>query len=149
MNRKLLLVLLIVMLGLIAASGAAQEDVPTVAIIRLGPLPPFQYSQQGTLDILEAYGYVDGENINIILGDEAMDVPTANLLIEDAIDEGADVIITITTPVTQAAVNATLDMGDPPIVLFNTVTQPYAAGIADAPCLKPDHVWGSQALPDF
>jgi putative ABC transport system substrate-binding protein len=76
-------------------------------------------------------------------------VPTANLLIEDAIDEGADVIITITTPVTQAAVNATLDMGDPPIVLFNTVTQPYAAGIADAPCLKPDHVWGSQALPDF
>jgi len=145
-----LFILLIVILALTTASIAAQdEDVPTVAIIRLGPLPPFQYSQQGTLDILEAYGYVDGENINIIYGDAAMDIPTANLLIEDAIDKGADAIITITTPVTQAAVNATLDMDDPPIVLFNTVTEPYKAGIADAPCLKPDHVWGSQALPDF
>jgi putative ABC transport system substrate-binding protein len=127
----------------------AQDDVPTVALIRLGPLPPFQYSQQGTLDILAANGYVDGENINLILGDAAMDVPTANLLIEDAIDEGADVIITITTPVSQAAVNATLEMDDPPIVLFNTVTEPYAAGIADAACIKPAHVWGSQALPDY
>ena len=32
------------------------------------------------------------------------------------------------------AVNATLDMEDPPIILFNTVTSPYAAGIAAASC---------------
>jgi len=149
MSRKLLVVLILTLMMVITGSIIAQDDVPTVALIRLGPLPPFQYSQQGTLDILEAYGYVDGENINLILGDAAMDVPTANLLIDDAIDKGADVIITITTPVTQAAVNATLEMENPPIVLFNTVTEPYAAGIAQAPCLKPDHVWGSQALPDF
>lgn len=149
MSRKLLVFVVFALLTMIAGPLAAQEDVPTVAIIRLGPLPPFQYSQQGTLDVLAAYGYVDGENINLILGDAAMDVPTANLLIEDAIDQGADVIITITTPVSQAAVNATLEMEDPPIILFNTVTQPYAAGIAQASCLKPAHVWGSQALPDY
>lgn len=149
MSRKLLVFVVVALLTVMAGSLAAQEDVPTVAIIRLGPLPPFQYSQQGTLDVLAAYGYVDGENINLILGDAAMDVPTANLLIEDAIDQGADVIITITTPVSQAAVNATLEMEDPPIILFNTVTQPYAAGIAQASCLKPAHVWGSQALPDY
>jgi putative ABC transport system substrate-binding protein len=78
-----------------------------------------------------------------------MDVPTANTQIEDAIDQGADVLITITTPVTLAAINATTDLADPPVILFNTVTEPYASGIAQAPCLKPDHVWGSQALPDF
>lgn len=149
MSRKLLVFVVVALLTVMAGPLAAQEDVPTVAIIRLGPLPPFQYSQQGTLDVLAAYGYVDGENINLILGDAAMDVPTANLLIEDAIDQGADVIITITTPVSQAAVNATLEMEDPPIILFNTVTQPYAAGIAQASCLKPAHVWGSQALPDY
>jgi putative ABC transport system substrate-binding protein len=150
MLRRLAVVVLIALMVIAPASLVAQEeDVPTVALIRLGPLPPFQYSQQGTLDVLAAYGYVDGENINLILGDAAMDVPTANLLIEDAINEGADVIITITTPVSQAAVNATLEMEDPPIILFNTVTQPYAAGIAEASCIKPDHVWGSQALPDF
>src|SRR5690606_17810422 len=55
----------------------------------------------------------------------------------------------ITSPVSQAAVNITQGMDDPPIVLFNTVTQPYAAGIAQASCIKPAHVWGSQALPDY
>lgn len=150
MSRKTLcFIVTLALLTVMAGPLTAQDDIPTVAIIRLGPLPPFEYSQQGTLDVLDAYGYVDGENINLILGDAAMDVPTANLLIEDAIDQGADVIITITTPVSQAAVNATLEMEDPPVILFNTVTQPYAAGIAQAACLKPDHVWGSQALPDY
>jgi putative ABC transport system substrate-binding protein len=126
------------------------EEMPVVAIIRLGPLPPFELSTQGTLDQLAAYGYVDGENITILLYDAGMDVPTANTQIEDAIDEGADVLITITTPVTLAAINATQDMGeDAPYILFNTVTEPYASGIAESPCEKPDYVWGSQALPDF
>lgn len=150
MLRKLIVLLVLVTIIALPASVVAQDDdVPTVAIIRLGPLPPFQYAQQGTLDVLAAYGYVDGENINLILGDATMDVPTANLLVEEAINDDVDVIITITTPVSQAAVNATLDMEDPPIVLFNTVTEPYAAGIAQASCIKPAHVWGSQALPDF
>jgi putative tryptophan/tyrosine transport system substrate-binding protein len=148
-NRLLLVFAVLGMIFGLTAVSAQEEDMPVVALIRLGPLPPFQFSQQGTLDVLAAYGYVDGENIKLILGDAAMDVPTANQLIEDAIDEGADVIITVTTPVTQAAVNATQDMDNPPIILFNTVTQPYAAGIAQASCIKPDHVWGSQALPDF
>ena len=149
MTRKLLFVLLLVMLVFTMMAFAQDDDIPTVAIIRLGPLPPFMYSQQGTLDTLAAYGYVDGENINIIIGDAAMDVPTANTLIEDAIDEGADYLITVTTPVTLAAVNITQEMEEPPIILFNTVTEPYAAGIAEAPCIKPAHVWGSQALPDY
>jgi len=148
--RKIVLLCLVVLLALTATAAVAQEDdVVTVAIIRFGPLQPFEMSQKGTLDLLEAYGYVDGENINLIFGDAEFDFPTANLLVESAIDEGADVIIAITTPVAQAAVNATLDMDNPPIVLFNTVTSPYAAGIADAPCLKPDHVWGSQALAPY
>ena len=149
MKSRILVVFALVGLILALTPVSAQDDIPTVALIRLGPLPPFQFSQQGTLDVLDAYGYVDGENIRLILSDAAMDVPTANQLIEDAIDEGADVIITITTPVSQAAVNITQDMDDAPIVLFNTVTQPYAAGIAQASCIKPAHVWGSQALPDY
>src|SRR5688572_27760205 len=145
MKSRLSVVFVFVGMLLSLSAVSAQDDVPVVALIRLGPLPPFQFSQQGTLDVLAASGFVDGENIRLILGDAAMDVPTANQLIEDAIDEGADVIITVTTPVSQAAVNITQDMDDPPIILFNTVTQPYAAGIAQASCIKPDHVWGSQA----
>jgi putative ABC transport system substrate-binding protein len=125
------------------------EEIPHVAIIRLGPLPPFELATNGIMDQLAAYGYVDGENITITLYDAGMDVPTANTQIEEAINDGADFLLTITTPVTLAALNATQDMGDPPYILFNTVTEPYVSGIAESPCEKPDHVWGSQALPDF
>jgi len=151
MTRKLLFVFLIfVMVFSLATVVTAQDDdLPTVAIIRLGPLPPFLYSTQGTMDVLAAHGYVDGENIHIILSDAGMSVPDANLLIKDALDKGVDYMITITTPVTIAAVNSTLDMEKPPVVLFNTVTDPYSAKIAQAPCIKPDYVWGSQALPDY
>jgi putative ABC transport system substrate-binding protein len=149
MSRKSLFGFLAVLLASMTVSVAAQDDIPTIAIIQLGPLPPFELSREGTLDQLAAYGYEDGENINLLLYDANMDVPTANTQIEDAIDEGAEVLITITTPVTLAAINATSDLADPPIILFNTVTEPYASGIAQAPCLKPDYVWGSQALPDF
>ena len=152
MLRKLILILVVVLIAammLPSALFAQEDDVPNVHIVRLGPLPPFEYAQQGTLDVLDAYGYVDGENINLTFGDAAMDVPTANLLVEEAINDDADVIITITTPVSLAAVNATLEMEDPPIIMFNTVTDPYASGIAPASCIHPAHVWGSQALPEF
>ncbi len=150
MSRKLFLLMVILLVTVSLTPVAAQDDdIPTVAIIRFGQLTPFERSQQGTLDVLEAYGYVDGENINLIFGDATFDFPTASALVEDAIDEGADVIVTITTPVTLAAINATQDMEDPPIIMFNTVTEPYAAGIAQSSCIHPPHVWGSQALPDY
>jgi len=162
MLKKLLLVL--VMVAMLVPSAMAQDDEnPTVAILRFGPLRPFELSEKGTIDMLLEYGIInedeyavvsergdlEGENINILFGDAEFDFPTANLLVEEVLDQGADVIIAITTPVAQAAANATIDMDQPPIVLFNTVTSPYAAGFADTSCIKPDHITGSQALAPF
>lgn len=162
MLKKLLLIL--VLIAMVAVPSAmAQDENPTVAIIRFGPLRPFELAEKGTIDMLLAYEWVneeeyamlaerqdiEGENINIIFGDAEFDFPTANLLVEQVLDEGADVIIAITTPVSQAAANATVDMDEPPIVLFNTVTSPYAAGFADTSCIKPAHITGSQALAPF
>lgn len=162
MLKKLLLIL--VLIAMVAVpSVMAQDENPTIAIIRFGPLRPFELAEKGTIDMLLAYEWVnedeyeilaerqdlEGENINIIFGDAEFDFPTANLLVEQVLDEGADVIIAITTPVSQAAANATVDMDEPPIVLFNTVTSPYAAGFADTSCIKPAHITGSQALAPF
>ena len=162
MLKKLLLLLVLVSM-LIVPSAMAQDENPTIAIIRFGPLRPFELAEKGTVDMLEAYGLVnaeerailderqdlEGEHINIIWGDAEFEFPTANLLVENALDQEADVIIAITTPVGQAAANATVDMDNPPIVLFNTVTSPYAAGFASSSCIKPSHITGSQALAPF
>ncbi len=69
--------------------------------------------------------------------------------LSQALDAGADNLIPETTPVSQAAVNLTLQMDDPPPVIFMSVFNPYAAGIADAPCVKPDHVSGTERVTDY
>jgi len=105
--------------------------------------------------LLQAYGYINEEERATLdqrqdlEGDAAYDIGLANLMVRDALDKNPDALITITTPVSQLAVNATLEMDDPPIIVFNVVPNPYVAGIADAPCIKPAHVSASQFLAPY
>ena len=156
--------LLITVLALTVCPALAQADSkPAIGILSFGYHSNIMLSVKGTLDMLQAYGYIDqeeravldqqgdleGESINIFWGDAAYDIGLANLMVRDALDRDPDALITITTPVSQIAANATLEMEDPPLLIFNVVSNPYAAGIADAPCLKPAHISGSQFLAPY
>ena len=108
--------------------------------------------------MLQAYGLVNaaeravldeaedlaGERINVIYSDADFDIPTANIIVEDALDRGADALLTLSTPVSQIAAKATRELDDPPAMIFASVTTPYFAGIADAPCIKDSHIAGTQ-----
>jgi putative ABC transport system substrate-binding protein len=144
---KLRSVFLVVLLACFFLPTAAQEDIPLVAILKFGELRPFELSEQGSLDMFERYAYIEGENIEYIFGEAFFDITAAETLVANAIGEGADVIITITTPVTAAAVRLTAELENPPVIIFNTVTNPYAAGFAEAPCIKAENLTGSQAQP--
>ena len=153
------LIFISVLLGLLLApAGMAQDsDAPTIAVLRWSADGPFDRGARGILDMLQAYGFISeaergtlqngddlaGENLNIIWRSADSDIPTTNLMVEEALDRGVDVMLTSGTSVAQIAVNATLDLDDPPAVLFHIVSAPYSAGIADAPCIKPDHVSGA------
>lgn len=154
------LLLITVLTWLIAPWSAAQaDDKPTVAILRLGDFPSVVATESAILDALQARGFINaeerammtqhqdlqGENINIVWGSADFDLSLVPIMIDNAIDQDADVLLTITTMVTMAAVDTTLDMDDPPAVLFTSVSTPFYSGIADAPCVKPDHVTGFQA----
>jgi len=156
--------LLIAILALSLSPALAQDDEkPTIAILSFGYHSNVNLSVKGTLDMLQAYGYInqderavldqqqdlEGEDINIYWGDAAYDIGFANLMVRDALDKDPDALITITTPVAQIAAKSTLDMDDPPLVIFNVVSNPYVAGIADAPCIKPAHISGSQFLAPY
>ena len=147
-----LLSMLLIPMGL-----ARADDRPTIAILRFGPLQTFDTTEGAILDVLESYGFIsseenaflhtrqdlEGERVNVHWGSANFDLPTANLMIQEAFDREPDVIVTLTTTVTQLALNSTSKMDDPPAVLFTSVYNPYEAGIIDAPCIKPDHVTGS------
>ncbi len=162
MYRRLIAVFSLVLFCLVPAS-LAQDDTPTIAFLRYAGTAPVTEATAGILDSLEAYGYLtsaeraaldesydlNGENINLIYRDAGFDLPSVNVMVEEVLDKGADALVTITTQVAQIAVNATRDMEDPPAILFSLVTTPFTTGIADAPCIKPDHVVGSQPLTSF
>lgn len=142
---------------------AAQDDTPTIAIMRFGSLPSLEITEGAILDLLESYGFISadenrileerkdyqGESVNIIWGDAGFDYPTISVMVDDALDHEADVLVTLGTPVTLAAVNATLDLDDPPAVLFTAVHNPYEAGIAEASCIKPANVTGMEIVTSY
>ena len=127
------------------------------------PLPSLDITEGAILDLLESYGFISaeenrileerrdyqGENVNIIWGDAGFDFPTISVMMDDALDHGADVLVTLGTPVTLAAVNATHDLDGPPAVLFTAVHNPYEAGIAQASCIKPAHVTGMEIVTSY
>jgi len=154
---KFALVILLLALLLPPASMAADDDAPTLAFLRFGQSPSFALTDRAVLDMLEVYGFISaeeratmeagndlhGENINILYRDAGFDLPTANLMVEDALDEGADVILTVSTQVGMIALGAMSDMEDPPALIFAIVTDPHASGLATATCIKPPNVTGT------
>ena len=159
MKTKLALILAMMLSLLAAAPGLAQEDeIPTIAMMNFGYSAGQTLATKGAFDVLQAYGYFNdeeravldrgedlfGESMNVLWRNAGSDTPTANLMVEDALDRGVDAMLIVTTQVTQIAVNATRELEEPPAIMFSLVGSPYFAGIADAPCIKPDHVGGSQ-----
>ena len=99
--------------------------------------------------LLQERQSLEGDNLSLYLGNAGFDLPTVTLIVEAALDRGVDVLVTLSTPVTQAAAAITSDMDDPPVVLFTAVQAPYRAGIADASCIKPDHIGGAMTNTEY
>ena len=158
MATRTLIGLLIAALLIASPALAGDDDKPAIAMLRYGGTSLTALAEKGILDMFEAYGMVnaeeravldeaedlEGERITVIYGDAGFDIPAANIMVEDALDRGADALLTLSTPVSQIAANATREMDDPPAVIFAIVTTPYFAGIADAPCVKDSHIAGTQ-----
>ena len=156
MLSKLGFALLALALMLTPAGMAQDAENPTVAILRFGPLITATYIEDSVIGGLLRMGVVsqaefqqlvarqdlEGERINILWGDAQFDHATAQTLVESMLDKDVDAIVTSATPVTVAAAGATSDLDDAPVIIFGEVYAPYAAGIADAACIKPSNVTG-------
>ncbi len=160
MIRRIVCLLLLAALLLAPAALAQSEENPTIAAIYYGPGPTSAWIGGGVWSALHSYGHLtdedflsienphgvpplQGEHINIMPFHADFDIANVNLIVEQAIDDGADILITVSTLATQGALQVTQDMEDPPAIFFADVHDPYAAGIAQSSCIKPAHVTGS------
>ncbi len=157
MYTRILIGLLLIAL-LLATPGLAQDDDnPTIAFLRYRSTGTEDITKPGIWDLLQARELIspaerelldedldlNGEHINVFWLDAASDVTNVNAMVEKALDRGADILLTFSTPVTQITANITKEMDDPPVMFFAIVSAPYSAGIADAPCIKMPHVTGT------
>ena len=161
MLKKVLL--LVALAALLLSTAAADDANPSIAIIRFGPISDNNVSEGAILDILESYGYIStaenrllesrqdltAENISIMWGDAGFDVPTLNLIIENALDAEVDAIVAGGALVSLVAIAATSEMDEPTPVLFSNVTAPFGSGVADSECIKADHVTGSRVAVSY
>lgn len=153
MFRKMLFVVCAVVMVMALATGVAAqdeqaEDMPVIGFMQFVSHPALDAGREGAIEVLNAAGFVDGETATFLFGNGEGDIPTLATIAQNFIDEGADLIIATSTPALQAAYQATSDLESPPVI-FNVVTSPYAAGVADAPCVHPAWVTGSQALAPY
>ncbi len=158
MNKKRAFIAAIVLVMLMAAPGLAQDDDnPTIAFLRFRATGTEDIAKPGIWDLLQAHELIspserelldedldlNGERVNVYWLDAASDVTNINAMVEKALDRGADILLTFSTPVSQITANITKEMDDPPVMLFAIVSAPYSAGIADSPCIKMSHVSGT------
>jgi putative ABC transport system substrate-binding protein len=127
------------------APAETPADLPVVGLMKLVSHPALDAEQQGVKDALAAAGFIDGETVRLLEANAEGDIPTLTTIAQRFLDEGVSLIVATSTPALQAAYNVTKDQQGPPIV-FNAVTSPYAAGIANAPDDHPAWVIGIQAL---
>ena len=163
MSKALWAVTLLLALLLAPGISAADAETPTVAILRFGFHPAFHWMEGAMLDLLALHGWLNadeyaalreredvaGERLHIIWGDADYDFNLAALMVDQALDHDVDVMITMSTPITQLAVNQTGDLSQPPTIIFSGVHNAVEAGIMEASCRKPAHVTGIEAVTPY
>lgn len=110
--------------GLCIAGCGAGKSIPTVEFVQFASTMPLDECREGFKSALAADGFVDGKTIKFLAQNAHGDIPTTNLMMQKARDDGAVLVGTSGTPALQAA---TRTLKDVPIV-FTAVIDPLLAG---------------------
>lgn len=111
--------------SLIGAGIANADERKHVAIVSMVDTPQLVEVHDGIVKGLAAHGFVDGKNIAIDYKSAQGSFSTAQQIARQYVGDAPDVIVAITTPVSEAVVMSTKTI---PIV-FSTVTDPIGARI--------------------
>lgn len=163
MRRTMLLVCALLYLLIAPAALAQNADKPLIGILGYGWFPSLDVTEGAIFDMLQSYGFIsaddnallmdgedlESENIEIFWIDPGRGRDQVSIAVENAIDREPDALVTLSSWMTRAAINVTQDMDDPPAILFASVNYPYRSGIAESPCIKPNHVTGSESLTPY
>jgi putative tryptophan/tyrosine transport system substrate-binding protein len=110
-------------LALVAQAAVAQQK--TVAIANMIDIPQLLEVKAGLLEGLKQAGYEEGRNLKVEYQSAQGNMGTAAQIVRKYVGERPNVIVTLTTPMAQAALSATKDIP----VVFTVVTDPIGAKV--------------------
>jgi len=130
--KKVLGLVLVMMVLVVMVSGAK------IGITAIVEHPALDAVRDGILDRLAELGYVQGENLDVMVQTAQGNMTNAVSIASHFVSEKPDVVVGISTPSAQALANAT----DKIPVVFSAVTDPVAAGLVPQMGLNAGNVVG-------
>ncbi len=128
-----------------AATSAPSGKLIVIGMVQQVTHPALDAAAKGVMDVLKESGYEDGKNIKIDRQNAANDIPTLATIAKKFKDDKADYVVAIGTLPLQNVWQVFNGTNTP--VVFNSVTDPYAAGVAKSATDKGDNLTGIQASP--
>ncbi len=122
---------LVLALCMLALAAPVAAETITIGISQIVDHPALNAARQGVIDELHDAGYVEGENLRVLVGNAQGDYSVALSIAQNFRAEGVDLVVSIATPTSQAAVH-TFSGTDIPVI-FSAVTDPEAAGLLGEP----------------
>jgi putative ABC transport system permease protein len=125
-----------------------QAKVCKIGVVQVTHHPALDITRDSLLKELEKMGYQDGRNAKFIVRNANGDMATVNTILDEFLRRNVDLVVTISTSCTQAAINK---IKDRPVV-FATVADPFiiGAGSSDADHLaNVTGVYGLSSMADL
>ncbi len=123
---RVLTALLAVLWGISALAAPIK-----IGITQIVDHPALNAVRQGVIDVLTEAGYVEGEDVVYIFGNAQGDFTVAISIAQNFLAQKVDLVVSIATPTSQAAVQVFKDTDVP--VVFSAVTDPVGAGLTGYP----------------
>jgi len=136
-------VALLVLVPLALLAGSCGQTVKKIGVFQFGPDPDTESAYRGLVAGLEERGYTLGENLQIERHDCGGDAATVDSTARALAAAELDAIVPLTTPCLVAAAKYT---NDKPVV-FTSVYDPMAAGVARSPADHPPNLTGVYSPP--
>jgi len=136
-NSRVLVSIICLVAILVAASSTMtgcmpgqQEEVYKIGITQIVTHPALDANRDGFISRLAEEGFIEGENVEYDVQNAEGDMTVAASIAQKFVSDKVDLILSIATPTSQAAVNAV--EGTDIKIVFGSVTDPVEAGLVDS-----------------
>jgi putative ABC transport system substrate-binding protein len=119
---------LVVFGSFVSACGAREPEARTIGVVNL--VPGLDDVVVGFKQGMAELGYVEGENVTYVYEGATGSIDILESVVQGLVEADIDLILSVTTPATQAAQRATAGTDIP--VVFVPVTDPVGAGLVDS-----------------